>query len=184
MATHSQILAWEIPWTEEPAGLYSPWGCKESDMTEHAHTHTHAQRAEDRRDLTAWASVPGLASPSRRVGHFWKPGVGGQPRGAVRPSYHKGQDQAQSSGLTLQGPGHSRICHPWSVSMEPGSQVSLKLCSLVVRNMGSEVRLFKSGLCHLQSCVLGQVRSPLWACFPLCNNINSAQPPGLAVRTQ
>ena len=23
MATHSSILAWEIPWTEEPAGLQS-----------------------------------------------------------------------------------------------------------------------------------------------------------------
>ena len=22
MATHSSILAWEIPWTEEPGGLY------------------------------------------------------------------------------------------------------------------------------------------------------------------
>ena len=29
----SSILAWRIPWTEEPGGLYSPWGCKESDMT-------------------------------------------------------------------------------------------------------------------------------------------------------
>ena len=28
MATHASILAWEIPWTEEPGGLYSPWGCK------------------------------------------------------------------------------------------------------------------------------------------------------------
>ena len=27
MATHSNALAWEIPWTEEPAG-YSSWGCK------------------------------------------------------------------------------------------------------------------------------------------------------------
>ena len=27
-ATRSSILAWEIPWTEEPGGLYSPWGCK------------------------------------------------------------------------------------------------------------------------------------------------------------
>ena len=26
------ILAWEIPWTEEPDGL-SPRGCKESDVT-------------------------------------------------------------------------------------------------------------------------------------------------------
>ena len=31
--SHSNILAWEIPWTEEPAG-YSPWGRRESDMTE------------------------------------------------------------------------------------------------------------------------------------------------------
>ena len=27
IATHSSILAWRIPWTEEPAG-YSPWGRK------------------------------------------------------------------------------------------------------------------------------------------------------------
>ena len=33
MATHSGILAWRIPWTEEPGG-YSLWGCKDSDMTE------------------------------------------------------------------------------------------------------------------------------------------------------
>ena len=28
MAAHSSILAWEIPWTEDPGGLYSPWGCR------------------------------------------------------------------------------------------------------------------------------------------------------------
>ena len=33
MATHSRILAWEIPGTGSLAG-YSPWGHKESDMTE------------------------------------------------------------------------------------------------------------------------------------------------------
>ena len=32
MATHSSILAWRIPWTEEP-GIYSSWGHKELDMT-------------------------------------------------------------------------------------------------------------------------------------------------------
>ena len=36
MATHSSILAWRIPWTEEPGG-YSPWSHKESDLTEHTH---------------------------------------------------------------------------------------------------------------------------------------------------
>ena len=34
LATHSSILAWRIPWTEEPGGLYGLWGCKEPDMTE------------------------------------------------------------------------------------------------------------------------------------------------------
>ena len=33
MATHSSILVWTIPWTEEPGRLQS-WGLKESDMTE------------------------------------------------------------------------------------------------------------------------------------------------------
>ena len=33
MATHSSILAWKIPWTEDLVG-YSPWGRKELDMTE------------------------------------------------------------------------------------------------------------------------------------------------------
>ena len=31
VATHSSILAWTVPWTEEPGGLY---GCRESDRTE------------------------------------------------------------------------------------------------------------------------------------------------------
>ena len=33
MAARSSILAWIIPWTEEPGGLH-PWGHKESDTTE------------------------------------------------------------------------------------------------------------------------------------------------------
>ena len=37
MATHSGILAWEIPRTEEPGGLQSIGNRKESDMNEHAH---------------------------------------------------------------------------------------------------------------------------------------------------
>ena len=38
VATHPSILAWEIPWTEEPSGLQSK-GRKESDTTEH-NTHS------------------------------------------------------------------------------------------------------------------------------------------------
>ena len=33
IATHSSILVWKIPWKRSLAG-YSPWGHKESDMTE------------------------------------------------------------------------------------------------------------------------------------------------------
>ena len=43
MATHSSILAWEIPWTEELGGLQS-MGLQESDKTErlkHHHHHHH-----------------------------------------------------------------------------------------------------------------------------------------------
>ena len=38
MATHSSILAWRIPWTEELGGLLST-GRKESDTTERLHFH-------------------------------------------------------------------------------------------------------------------------------------------------
>ena len=34
MATHSSLLAWRIPWTEEPGGLQS-MSHRESDTTEH-----------------------------------------------------------------------------------------------------------------------------------------------------
>ena len=33
MATHSSIIAWRIPWREEPGGLQS-WGHRESDTSE------------------------------------------------------------------------------------------------------------------------------------------------------
>ena len=44
MATHSSILAWKIPWVDEPGRLYSPWGHKESNMTEGL---THTEKAEE-----------------------------------------------------------------------------------------------------------------------------------------
>ena len=36
MAIHSSTLAWKIPWMEE-SDSYSPWGRKESDMTDKLH---------------------------------------------------------------------------------------------------------------------------------------------------
>ena len=48
MTAHSSILAWRIPWTEEPGGLQSI-GSQREDTTERlstearARTHTHTQ---------------------------------------------------------------------------------------------------------------------------------------------
>ena len=42
MATHSRILAWRIPWTEEP-GRLRPRGRKESDTTEQLHIHKNSE---------------------------------------------------------------------------------------------------------------------------------------------
>ena len=42
IATYSSILAWRIPWTDEPGGLWSQ-GCKELDMTEQLSLHFKPQ---------------------------------------------------------------------------------------------------------------------------------------------
>ena len=39
MATHSSVLAWKIPWTEELGAGHCPWGRKESGKTEQLHFH-------------------------------------------------------------------------------------------------------------------------------------------------
>ena len=42
MATHSNILAWRIPWTEEPGYRAIVHGfCKEPNMTERLSLHSH-----------------------------------------------------------------------------------------------------------------------------------------------
>ena len=43
MATHSSVLAWRSPQTEEPSGLQS-WGRKETDTTEQLTTQEDKER--------------------------------------------------------------------------------------------------------------------------------------------
>ena len=40
MATHSSILAWDIPWAEEPGGLQS-MGSQELDTTDRLNRHNY-----------------------------------------------------------------------------------------------------------------------------------------------
>ena len=41
MATHSCILAWKIPWTEEPSRLQSKGSKRVAHDGAHVHTHTN-----------------------------------------------------------------------------------------------------------------------------------------------
>ena len=63
MATHSSILAWRIPWTEEPGG-YSPWGRRESDTTERAHLELTGGQSRILPHSFCWRSnLPTLSVP-------------------------------------------------------------------------------------------------------------------------
>ena len=67
MANHSSILAWRIPWTEEPGGLWSV-GRKEADMTEQLSTAQHMTSFPD------FDPVPDfgyLHHPHQALLYFW-----------------------------------------------------------------------------------------------------------------
>ena len=73
MATHSSLLAWRIPWTEEPGG-YSPWGPKEPNMTERLNSKNFASSLHlthagyfprERRGLNRCSGVEGPRGGSR-----------------------------------------------------------------------------------------------------------------------
>ena len=80
MATHSSVLAWGIPWTEEPGGLQF-MGLLESDTTERLHCHfsfacigerngnpLQCSCLENPRDGGAWwAAVYGVAQSQTRL---------------------------------------------------------------------------------------------------------------------
>ena len=61
MATHSSILAWKIPWTEEPGGLQSNGVAKSWTRLKGLSTQ-HAQEYENVRLVESPSSTPALAS--------------------------------------------------------------------------------------------------------------------------
>ena len=62
MATHSRILAWRTPWTEEPGGL-SSIDCKGPDMTEMT-LPAHKGGLDDFEDIIKLGSQDQFQSPS------------------------------------------------------------------------------------------------------------------------
>ena len=74
MATHSNILAWRIPWMEKPGGIQSMH--KQSDMTEqltHTHTHTHTHTSQAPCLLPSKEMAPTFIRHSNQItrGHPW-----------------------------------------------------------------------------------------------------------------
>ena len=78
MATHSSILAWRIPWTEEPGGLLSMgWHRVGDDWSDLACMHALEKDMATHSSILAWR-IPGTEEPggplsmgSHRVGHDW-----------------------------------------------------------------------------------------------------------------
>ena len=79
MATHSSILAWEIPWTEEPGGLQCMGVTKSrtrlSDFPFTFHLHALEKEMATHSSVLAWR-IPGMREPGgllsmgwHRVGH-------------------------------------------------------------------------------------------------------------------
>ena len=67
MAIHSSILAWRIPWTEEPIVGQSPWGHKQLDMSEQLkHFHILCSSLTDER--TESSKIIHLKSHSLQCG--------------------------------------------------------------------------------------------------------------------
>ena len=68
VATHSRILAWEIPWTEEPGGLPSMGSARvrQDRITKHARTlrSVHKRRLSLPPHLSIYLLVPVCLSPS------------------------------------------------------------------------------------------------------------------------
>ena len=83
MATRSSILAWEIPWTEEP-GSYSPWDSS-SDTAEQLNTHTCMQGAR----LSGFLPIPFMNTEPSWPNHL--------PKLSLKP--HRTGDEVSACGV-------------------------------------------------------------------------------------
>ena len=64
------------PWIEEPGGLYSQWGCKESAKTEHlTHTHSEAFRRCKETARLSWGEEHRQQGEDDRLGNAKQVGV-------------------------------------------------------------------------------------------------------------
>ena len=94
-ATHSSILTWTIPWTEELGG-YSPRVCKESDWNEHVQRNSQLAKPKAQPPCTS----AGLNSETEFALILQKlcfPNLG--EFGAVLQQWFKGKDAEKDQGV-------------------------------------------------------------------------------------
>ena len=105
MATHSNILAWRIPWTEEPGRLQS-MGLQESDMSEWLSLLTTMMlgKIKDvrRRGGRRMRLLDGIIH-SMEITHHWLSGV----------CVGSGSWWLTGKPGVLQSMGSQRVCHDW-----------------------------------------------------------------------
>ena len=71
MATHSSILAWRIPWTEEPGELQSIGSQgvgHDGSSLARTHTHTHTHMAQTGSKIVRERAIPVLPNQTRCSG--------------------------------------------------------------------------------------------------------------------
>ena len=90
MATHSSILAWKIPWTQEPGGLQF-MTLQESDMTKCTHCH-HRPPGKRESKSVSYSVVPDSATLRTTVAH-------------QAPPFTEFWSQEYWSGLPFPSPG-------------------------------------------------------------------------------
>ena len=62
MATHSSILAWKIPWAEEPGGLQDMGSQRGGYHWAHTDTHTQGGEGGRERKIYNWVFLGGIAN--------------------------------------------------------------------------------------------------------------------------
>ena len=100
METHSSILAWKSPWTEETGGLLQSmgsqrlrhdWACVRACARAHTHTHTHCHEKDE---YLSTVSLAVLRPVSGCCWHYWM--ADGRSRLSPCPSFDEPHQGSQS----------------------------------------------------------------------------------------
>ena len=126
VATHCSILAWRIPWAEEPGGLHTGQGLAEPDMTER---------------LTRLGNCTVQVSPCRL------PGNRGGPPWGCRNTPVRSSAYGSPPGPVSRGPKSSKSCGKEFPSPSP-TQSRLCLQQTQVQSLGREGSLEKGMATH------------------------------------